>query len=99
MNQNRSRTLLFAGVVVAAMLVGGVVGATVLAKSAISTVNAATPTAPPKSNEATTHETGETLAQEAAENNGTARPANGPSNETQAHETGESTAREAAEKT
>jgi uncharacterized membrane protein len=104
MNQNRSRTLVFALVVVAAMLFGGVVGATVLAKSALNTVNAATatPTPTPRSNEAATHESGESAAQETAENNGTARhngPGNGPSNETAAHEAGESAAREAAEKT
>ncbi len=86
------------------MLFGGVLGSTVLAKSALSAVSAATspaPVATPRSNEAATHETGETPAREASENNGTAHfggPGSGPSNETAAHETTESATREAAEK-
>jgi hypothetical protein len=101
---NRTRVLLFASVVAAAMVFGGVLGATVLARSTVTPASAALAvTSPiPTSNEATTHETGETAAQETAENNGTARPAGagaGPSNETSAHEATESAAREAAEKT
>jgi hypothetical protein len=100
-------TLVFASVVAAAMIFGGVMGATVLARSTFTSANAAntatSPAAIPKSNEATAHETGETAAQETAENNGTARPAgaapNGPSNEDPTHEATESAAREAAEKT
>jgi hypothetical protein len=102
----KTDTLVFASVVAAAMIFGGVMGATVLARSTVTSVNAAatatSPPAVPKSNEATTHETGETTAQETAENNGTARPGGpgaGPSNETPAHEATEGAAREAAEKT
>jgi hypothetical protein len=102
---NKTRTLIFGSSVAAAMLFGGVIGATVLAKSSNVAANgvlaAASPTPAPRSNEATTHETGETAAQETAENNGTARPAGGgpkgPSNETAAHEAAESAAHEAAE--
>jgi len=102
----KTDTLVFASVVAAAMIFGGVMGATVLARSTVTPASAAlTATSPaplPKSNEATTHETGETAAQEAAENNGTARPGGpgaGPSNEDPTHEATESAAREAAEKT
>jgi len=102
----KTDTLVFASVVAAAMIFGGVMGATVLARSTFTSANAAATAtsapAVPKSNEATTHETGETLAQETAENNGTARPAGaaaGPSNEDPTHEATESSAREAAEKT
>lgn len=106
---NKTRTLIFGSAIAAAMLFGGVIGATVLAKSSNVSANsvfaAASPNpasnTTPKSNEATAHETGETAAQETAENNGTARPAGGgpkgPSNETAAHEATESAAREAAE--
>ena len=104
---DRTRVLLFASVVAAAMVFGGVLGATVLAHSTLMPANAAplaatSPTPTHKSNEAATHEAGETAAQETAENNGTAHhggPGSGPSNETAAHEAGESAAREAAEKT
>ena len=91
--------------VTAAMLIGGVLGSTVLAKSALSAVNAATSPAPlatPRSNEASTHEAGETPAREAAEISGTAhfgRPGSRPSSETAVHEAGELATREAAEKT
>jgi hypothetical protein len=101
----KTDTLVFASVVAAAMIFGGVMGATVLAKSTFTSANAANAvaSAAPKSNEATTHESGETTAQETAENNGTARPAGagpaGPSNEDPTHEATESSAREAAEKT
>jgi uncharacterized membrane protein len=102
---NKTRTLIFGAAVAAAMLFGGVIGATVLAKSSNPSANtflaAASPTPTPKSNEATTHETGETASQETAENNGTARPAggpgHGPSNETAAHEATEPATRESAE--
>ncbi|HEY2599579.1 MAG TPA: hypothetical protein VGJ79_14010 [Candidatus Dormibacteraeota bacterium] len=102
---NKTRALLFGSLVAGAMLVGIVLGATILAKSSFSPANvfAATSTPPPafKSNEDATHEKGETAAQEAAENSGQ-RPfggggLNGHSNETATHEAGESTAREAAE--
>src|SRR5260370_2943590 len=80
MNPNKTRTLLLGSAVAAAMIFGGVIGATVLAKSTLTPANAAplaaaSPT--PKSNEATAHEAGETAAQEAAENNGTARHGGG----------------------
>jgi hypothetical protein len=103
---DKTRVLLFASVIAAAMVFGGVLGATVLARSTVSPASAAlaaaSPSPTPKSNEAAAHETGETAAQETAENNGTARPGgpgNGPSNETAPHEATESAAREAAEKT
>jgi hypothetical protein len=105
---NKTRSLIFGSVVVVSMIFGGIISATVFAKtqspfnvSAAGT--AASPAPTPKSNEATAHETGETTAQETAENNGTARPAgpggpgSGPSNETAAHEATELPAREAAE--
>jgi hypothetical protein len=105
MNTNTTRTWLFGSAVAAAMLFGGVIGATVLAKSTLAPANASTFSAPlavttvaPKSNEDATHEATESVAREAAENNGTARPAGGGTpNETAAHEAGESTAQEAAE--
>src|SRR3979411_1045649 len=100
---NKTRTLIFGSAIAAAMLFGGVVGATVLAKSSNVSANgvfaAASPTPTPKSNEATAHETGETAAQETAENNGTAHhggPGGGPSNETAAHEATECPTRAAA---
>ena len=109
---NKTRVLLFASVIAAAMIFGGVMGATVFARSALNTagnalaaVSAASPS--PQSNENATHEQGETAAQEAAENNGTAHrgagpgghPCGGPghSNETSSHEANESSAVEAAE--
>jgi len=103
---DRTRVFLFASVVAAAMVFGGVLGATVLARSTLTPASAALTAASPsptfKSNEDATHEKAETAAQEAAENNGTAHhggPGSGPSNETAAHEAGESAAQEAAEKT
>ena len=103
---DKTRVLLFASVVAAAMVFGGVLGATVLARSTITPASAALAAASPsptfKSNEDATHEKGETAAQETAENNGTFHPGGpgaGPSNETAAHEATESAAREAAEKT
>jgi hypothetical protein len=103
---DRTRVVLFASVVAAAMVFGGVLGATVLARTnytpASAAVAAASPTPTFKSNETATHEQGESAAQETAENNGTFRPGGpggGPSNESAAHEAGESAAREAAEKT
>ncbi|SRR5712692_3258833 len=106
---DRKRILVFASVVAAAMVFGGVLGATVLARSTLTPANAALAAASPtptfKSNENATHEAGESAAQETAENNGTFRPGGpggpggGPSNETSAHEAGESAAQEAAEKT
>jgi hypothetical protein len=90
------------------MLFGGVIGATVLAKTTLtpstpSTKHFAIPfaaaAASPTSNEDAAHEAAETPAQEAAENNGTARPggAGHTPNETAAHEAAETPAREAAE--
>jgi hypothetical protein len=106
---NKTRTLIFGSVVVASMIFGGVISATVFAKAPFFNVSAAAtaaspPPSPFKSNEATAHEAGESAAQETAENNGTFRPGGpggpgaGPSNETAAHEATESAAREAAEK-
>jgi uncharacterized membrane protein len=105
---NKTRSLIFGSVVVASMIFGGVISATVFAKTSLPfNVSAASSAASPspgpfKSNEATAHEAGESAAQETAENNGTFRPGGpggGPSNETSAHEGTESAAREAAEKT
>ena|SRR5882672_4550520 len=98
----KTDTLVFASVVAAAMIFGGVLGATFLAKSTLTSVNAAqaaaSPSPTPKSNEATAHEAGESAAQEAAENNGTARPGGGGHpNEDATHEAGETAAQEAAE--
>jgi hypothetical protein len=108
---NRTHSLVFGAALVAAMFVGGVVGAAALARS--TTVSAAQTAASPspgqfKSNEDPTHEKGESAAQEAAENSGTFHPGpggpggpggpfTGQSNETPSHEAGESAAREAAE--
>jgi hypothetical protein len=94
------------------MIFGGVVGATVLGKTTLTSVSAAITAASPspgpfKSNEAAAHEAGEAAAQETAENNGTFHasgpggpggPGGGPSNETATHEAGETAAREASEK-
>ena len=103
---DRTRVLLFASVVGAAMIFGGVLGATVLARStytpASAAAAAASPSPTPHSNENPSHESGESAAQETAENNGTFHPGGpggGQSNETSAHEAGESAAQEAAEKT
>ncbi|MEP6753084.1 MAG: hypothetical protein ABI959_10090 [Candidatus Dormiibacterota bacterium] len=103
---NKTRTLLFGSLVAGAMLVGIVLGATVLARSSFgpTIANAATATPSPafKTNEDATHEKGESAAQEAAENSGQ-RPFgggggfNGHSNEDPTHETGETAAHEAAE--
>lgn len=102
---NRTQSLVFGAAIVAAMFVGGVVGAAALARS--QPVSAAQTAASPspgqfKSNEDATHEKGESAAQEAAENSGTFHPGGpggpgGQSNETSSHEAGESAAREAAE--
>jgi hypothetical protein len=99
---NKTRILLFGSVVAAAMVVGGVIGATGLVKSPVAAFAAtASPTPTPKSNEATTHESGETAAREAAENSGQGfgpgGPGGGHSNENAAHETAEPAAREATE--
>jgi hypothetical protein len=108
---NKTRSLIFGSVVVASMIFGGIISATIFAKTSLPfNVSAASSAAslspgPFKSNEATAHEAGESAAQETAENNGTFRPGGpggpggGPSNETSAHEGTESAAREAAEKT
>src|SRR6202158_1388425 len=86
---NKTRSLIFGSVVVASMIFGGVVSATVFAKTSLPfNVNAAAPSPSPfKSNEATAHESGESAAEETAENNGTFHPGpggtgGGPSNET-----------------
>ena len=99
---NKTRTLLFGSTLAAAMIAGGVLGATALAKapaaSANSVLAAASPAPTFKSNEDATHEKGETAAREAAENSGQRPFGNGGHpNETAAHEAGESAAREAAE--
>jgi hypothetical protein len=99
---NKTRSLVFGSVVVASMIFGGVISATVFAN--VSAASSPSP-GPFKSNETAAHEAGESAARETAENNGTFRPGGpggpggGPSNETAAHEATESAAREAAEKT
>jgi hypothetical protein len=105
----RTRGILFASVVTAALVVGGLVGAvaarTNLAAGAtpLSVLAASSPSPTFKSNEDAAHEAGESAAQETAENNGTFHPGgpgpNGQSNESATHEAGESATREAAEKT
>lgn len=104
---NKTHSLIFGVPLVAAMFIGGIVGASAIARA--TTVSAAQSAASPapspfKSNEDPTHEKGETAAHEAAENSGTFRPSgpggpgfNGQSNETPAHEAGESAAHESAE--
>ena len=99
---NKTRTLLFGSGMAAAMILGGVVGATVLAKSTLTPASAAAAASPAptfKSNETAAHEKGETAAQESAENSGVrpAGPGSGHPNENATHEAGESAAREAAE--
>jgi len=103
---DRTRVILFGAVVAAAMIFGGVAGATAFGGGtltpAIAALTAASPSPTPKSNEATAHEAGESAAQEAAENNGTARlggghPCGGHANEDATHEKAETAAQEAAE--
>lgn len=90
------------------MVFRGVLSATVLARTGYIPAFAATAAASPsptfKSNEGAAHEAGESAAQEAAENNGTARhggpgghPCGGHSNEDATHEKSETAAQEAAE--
>lgn len=102
-----TRTLVFASVVAAAMIFGGVLGASAMSRSTLTAAHAAFTAASPspgfKSNEDPTHEKGESAAQETAENNGTFHPAGpggpwtGHSNESASHEAGESATREAQE--
>ena len=109
---HRTRGILFASVVTAALVFGGLVGAAAAranlsaGATPLSVLAASSPSPTFKSNENAAHETGESAAQEAAENNGTFHPGgpggsgpNGQSNESAAHEAGESASREAAEKT
>jgi hypothetical protein len=99
---NKTRILLFGSLVAAAMIFGGFIGATVLAKSTLTPASAAAAAASPaptfKSNETAAHEKGETATREAAENSGQ-RPGGtgGHPNENATHEAGETAAREAAE--
>jgi hypothetical protein len=107
---NRPRVVLFGSVVAAALVAGGIIGATAsgfaLTPVKAAIFAAASPSATFKSNETPSHESGESASQEAAENNGTFHPGgpgggpgpNGMSNETPAHEAGESASREASEK-
>ena len=106
---HRTRGILFASVVTAALVFGGLVGAAAAranlsaGATPLSVLAASSPSPTFKSNENAAHETGESAAQEAAENNGTFHPGgpgrNGQSNESAAHEAGESASQEAAEKT
>lgn len=107
----KSRVLLFASVVAGAMVFGGVLGATAFSR-AYTAANAApfaaaspSPSAGAHSNEDPSHETGESAAQEQAENNGTfhpggfagGHPCGGHSNEDATHEKSETATQEAAE--
>ena len=108
---DRTRVILFASVVAAAMIFGGILGATVLARTtgiapALAALAAASPSPTARSNEDPAHEKNESAAQEQAENNGTFRPGGpgsgghpcgGHSNEDAAHEKSETAAQEAAE--
>ena len=106
---DRTRVIVFASVIAAAMVFGGVMGATVLARTSLTpslaALAATSPSPTPKSNEAATHEAGESAAQEAAENNGTFRPdgpgaghpCGGHANEDATHEKAETAAQEASE--
>src|SRR6185437_7654929 len=105
---DKTRIAVFACVVAAAMVFGGVLGATIFSRAALTpalaALTAASPSPTSRSNEDPAHERNETAAQEAAENNGTARhgqdglrPCGGHSNEDAAHEAQESAAEEAAE--
>ena len=98
------RTLLIAAAAAATMVVVGVMAASAANRGTPTNfLAAASPTPSFKSNETSPHEATEPAAREAAENNGTFRPAGaggpgpGHSNETSAHETGETAAQEAAE--
>lgn len=77
---DRTRVILFASVVAAALVFGGVVGASAArstfspATAALAALTAASPSPSFKSNEGATHEAGESAAQEQAENNGTFHP-------------------------
>ena len=107
---NRTRVIVFASVIAAAMVFGGVMGATVAARNtitpALAALAAASPTPTFRSNEDATHEKNESAAQEAAENNGTfhpggpgvgGHPCGGHSNEDATHEKGETAAQEVSE--
>jgi hypothetical protein len=104
---NKARLLILASGVAAAMVFGGLLGATVFARTTLTAATAALTAASPspsfRSNEDPAHEKNESAAQEAAENNGTFRPATGGhpcgghSNEDPTHEKNETAAQEAAE--
>ena len=106
---DRSRVILFASVVAAAMVTGGVVGAVFSAGATpLAALAASSPSPTFHSNESATHESGESAAQEQAENNGTfhprgpgawggGHPCGGHSNEDATHEKNESASVEAAE--
>lgn len=108
---SKSRVIVFASVIAAAMVFGGVLGATAFAGTqltgaAAAVLAAASPTPAFRSNEDSQHEAGESAAQEQAENNGTfhpggpgagGHPCGGHSNEDATHEKGETAAQEAAE--
>jgi hypothetical protein len=105
---DRIRVILFASVVTAALVVGGLVGVAAArinlsaGATPLAALAASSPSPTFKSNEDATHEAGESAAQEAAENNGTFHPGgpgpNGQSNESASHEATESPSREASEK-
>ena len=104
---DKRRVIVFASVVAGAMAFGAVLGATAFSRSslvpALAALTATSPSPTLKSNEDPAHERNESPEQEAAENNGTFRPAGhgrpcgGHSNEDPAHEKNETAAQEAAE--
>lgn len=109
---NRARVFLFGSVVAAALVAGGVIGATASGWASLTPVSAAifaaaSPSPSFHSNETPSHEAGESASREAAENNGTfhpggpgfngGHPCGGHSNEDATHEKGEAAAQEAAE--
>jgi hypothetical protein len=102
---DRTRVILFASVVAAALGIGGAVGALSAGATPLAALAAASPSPTFHSNESASHEAGESAAQEQAENNGTFHPGgpggpgpNGQSNESASHEATESPSREASEK-
>jgi hypothetical protein len=109
---DKSRVILFASVVAAALVVGGVAGAAAARTnlslgSPLAVLAASSPSPSFQSNESAAHEAGESAAQEQAENNGTfhpggpgfngGHPCGGHSNEDATHEKSETAAQEAAE--
>jgi hypothetical protein len=110
---HRTRVILFASVVTAALVVGGLAGVAAAGMNLsagatpLAALAASSPSPTFHSNESAAHEAGESAAQEQAENNGTlhprgagfsgGHPCGGHSNEDATHEKSETAAQEAAE--